>query len=493
MNNKFDALKLEDSGEDDEGSQIDTFRPAPKPGPGEHPLQFNYSIWFSKRTPGNKTSTTFGQHLKFVASFASVEQFWAVYSHLARPSELTGHSDYHLFKEGIRPMWEDDANKLGGKWIIRLKKGLASRCWENLVLAMLGEQFVVGEEICGAVVSVRFQTDIKDDKFLENDFCPACLGHSGCGLIYFDQVHLSGLSGYRVNQIFNTKNIYYGSMGDQKIVFKKLGSDTEIRELDKKICKEANRPEGCDVPRVLFKTDASIELRKEALQPKHLKQSVGMFTCASYRLLDRLWTYYKEKRKEDMIMLGDKMQLWYTANLNSEPLLLQTFPASERWPFPHYYGACGRHILVEHVGKTLEEYRNEPFHKRAGIAYELLKIAELLTNNNEDFALYMTDLNWENFGVDAAGKVRILDAENIIVVDKLALEAKKPRKYDEFLQSMHHLCEDSRCLAFNANDLCTRLHSDHNYYAVCFNLLDPLMTDPLMPGGKTKICMKKIL
>ena len=38
--------------------------------------------------------------------------------------------------------------------------GLASRCWENLVLAMLGEQFMVGEEICGAVVSIRFQEDI---------------------------------------------------------------------------------------------------------------------------------------------------------------------------------------------------------------------------------------------------------------------------------------------------------------------------------------------
>lgn len=52
---------------------------------------------------------------------------------------------------------QDDANKSGGKWIIRLRKGLASRCWENLILAMLGEQFMVGEEICGAVVSVRFQ------------------------------------------------------------------------------------------------------------------------------------------------------------------------------------------------------------------------------------------------------------------------------------------------------------------------------------------------
>jgi len=40
---------------------------------------------------------------------------------------------------------------------VRLRKGLVSRCWENLILAMLGEQFMVGEEICGAVVSIRFQ------------------------------------------------------------------------------------------------------------------------------------------------------------------------------------------------------------------------------------------------------------------------------------------------------------------------------------------------
>lgn len=28
---------------------------------------------------------------------------------------------------------QDEANKYGGKWIVRLRKGLASRCWENLV------------------------------------------------------------------------------------------------------------------------------------------------------------------------------------------------------------------------------------------------------------------------------------------------------------------------------------------------------------------------
>merc|ERR1712020_634215 len=92
-----------------------------------------------------------------IGSFTTCEHFWHIYSHLVRPGDLTTHSDFHLFKQGIKPMWEDEANKFGGKWIVRLRKGLASRCWENLVLAMLGEQFMVGEEICGAVVSIRFQ------------------------------------------------------------------------------------------------------------------------------------------------------------------------------------------------------------------------------------------------------------------------------------------------------------------------------------------------
>ncbi|XP_055501400.1 eukaryotic translation initiation factor 4E type 2 isoform X5 [Leucoraja erinacea] len=144
MNNKFDALKDDDSGDqehhennysqkenekektDKEKTQNITKRKAVVPGPGEHPLQYNYTFWYSRRTPGRPTSSqSYEQNVKQIGTFAS-----------------------------------DEANKNGGKWIIRLRKGLASRCWENLILAMLGEQFMVGEEICGAVVSVRFQEDI---------------------------------------------------------------------------------------------------------------------------------------------------------------------------------------------------------------------------------------------------------------------------------------------------------------------------------------------
>ncbi len=98
-------------------------------------------------------------------------------------------------------MWEDPGNCNGGKWIVRLQKGLASRIFEvflatahstfvgksiprkhvekekkkkiehvfiivveflsqDLILALIGGQFAVGDEICGCVVSIRFNEDI---------------------------------------------------------------------------------------------------------------------------------------------------------------------------------------------------------------------------------------------------------------------------------------------------------------------------------------------
>lgn len=73
------------------------------------------------------------------------------------------NSDIHLFRAGIKPVWEDAANASGGKWIIRLKKGLVNRLWEHLSLALITGALNadgLGEEVCGVVVSVRYQEDI---------------------------------------------------------------------------------------------------------------------------------------------------------------------------------------------------------------------------------------------------------------------------------------------------------------------------------------------
>ncbi|XP_035772258.1 eukaryotic translation initiation factor 4E type 2-like [Neolamprologus brichardi] len=77
------------------------------PGAGEHPLQYNYTFWYSRRTPSRPASSlSYEQNIRQIGTVASVEQFWRFYSHLVRPGDLSGHSDFHLFKEGIKPMWE---------------------------------------------------------------------------------------------------------------------------------------------------------------------------------------------------------------------------------------------------------------------------------------------------------------------------------------------------------------------------------------------------
>lgn len=79
---------------------------------------------------------------------------------MIRPNDLPTTTDYHLFKHGIKPMWEDPGNRKGGKWMIRLRKGIASLYWEKIILAIIGEQLDGGSEVCGAVISIRYNEDI---------------------------------------------------------------------------------------------------------------------------------------------------------------------------------------------------------------------------------------------------------------------------------------------------------------------------------------------
>jgi len=124
----------------------------------EHSLKSTWIVWY--RPPTSKYSDYEKSTIPLV-HFSTVESFWTVYTHLKRPSTLPSVSDYHIFKKGIRPVWEDEENKRGGKWIIRLKKGVADRYWEDLLLAMVGDQFAeAGEEVCGAVLSVRSGEDV---------------------------------------------------------------------------------------------------------------------------------------------------------------------------------------------------------------------------------------------------------------------------------------------------------------------------------------------
>ena len=94
--------------------------------------------------------------LTVIGEFETVETFCRYFNWLKPPSKLERNSNYHLFKSGIKPMWEDEANANGGKWVLTMKQNpqLLDRCWMWLAMALIGEDLDDGDEICGAVVSL---------------------------------------------------------------------------------------------------------------------------------------------------------------------------------------------------------------------------------------------------------------------------------------------------------------------------------------------------
>ncbi|KAG4080017.1 hypothetical protein HA402_006329 [Bradysia odoriphaga] len=162
---KFETSKsfanVSDS-DDSETEEIDPDKlPALEISPGEHKLQYNYCLWYHKGSMTKfKSPNDYSKSLHCIGRCGSVEQFWSLYCHLVRPSTLKPYRELHLFKSGIKPMWEDPSNVKGGKWVIRLRKTKIDRAWENACMAMLGEQFLVGPEICGIVLSTRFPEDL---------------------------------------------------------------------------------------------------------------------------------------------------------------------------------------------------------------------------------------------------------------------------------------------------------------------------------------------
>ncbi|KZV93117.1 eukaryotic translation initiation factor 4E [Exidia glandulosa HHB12029] len=134
------------------------------PAAAKHPLRQSWVFWFrQQRAPGNKI-INYEEGIKRVASVSSVESFWALWTHLRPPSAVQPTTDYMLFHSGVRrPVWEDPLNAAGGKWILRLRKGVADRLWEDLIIGVIGDQFDAASddsELCGCTISVRPTEDI---------------------------------------------------------------------------------------------------------------------------------------------------------------------------------------------------------------------------------------------------------------------------------------------------------------------------------------------
>lgn len=123
----------------------------------KHPLHSEWTLWYTK--PQTDSKESWADLLKPVIDFSTVEEFWGIFNSIPQASDLPLKADYHLFRKGIKPEWEDSANSDGGKWSFQFKdkKGTnINELWLRTLLSVIGETVEDEEnEVNGAVLNVR--------------------------------------------------------------------------------------------------------------------------------------------------------------------------------------------------------------------------------------------------------------------------------------------------------------------------------------------------
>ncbi|KAF6156254.1 hypothetical protein GIB67_030257 [Kingdonia uniflora] len=147
----------EELGHETEASTVESTPAEVTIEPKQTPLNRRWTFWFDNPKPG----AAWGSTLRKAYTFDTVQEFWCLYDQIFRPSKLPpGNAEFHLFKTGIEPKWEDPECANGGKWsVASSRKSDLEAIWLETLMALIGEQFDESDEICGVVASVRQMQD----------------------------------------------------------------------------------------------------------------------------------------------------------------------------------------------------------------------------------------------------------------------------------------------------------------------------------------------
>ncbi|CAJ1461787.1 unnamed protein product, partial [Effrenium voratum] len=98
------------------------------------PLRYTWSVW-EQIMQTSEAKAQYADATQKVASFGTVQDFWRLWNHMPQPSELLEQKRIvreqpdglrvidalMIFRENIRPEWEDKMNAKGGHFQFQLK------------------------------------------------------------------------------------------------------------------------------------------------------------------------------------------------------------------------------------------------------------------------------------------------------------------------------------------------------------------------------------
>lgn len=136
----------------------------------KHPLQSHWTLHQKIGQVEGASSRGVSQDdwersLKKSVTIGTVEDFWCVYNSMQDFSTIPNNCDYFFMREGVKPMWEDPANKGGCELRIVVTRNMdAVSMWKMAVLGEAKDRLCTNH--CLLPLRVRVVT-----------------GHSGCPIL----------------------------------------------------------------------------------------------------------------------------------------------------------------------------------------------------------------------------------------------------------------------------------------------------------------------
>ncbi|XP_013406196.1 deleted in autism protein 1 homolog [Lingula anatina] len=309
--------------------------------------------------------------------------------------------------------------------------------------------------------------------------CPACFGEDACSAISNGDVKILKSN----NGDMTYRGVYFGKWDDKDIVLKQLVTDHEegFKNFDKFLCKHSQKRWLCRGPEVIKQTFIGA---RDAMKLENLakgfnitREGAGLKLCLTTRFIRKLQQLY-DIDDNNKLSAHESSIMYTSLVVNPEAALLKFFSSLDNlWPFPKYYGACGRAVIAENGGKPLVDYLNQPWEIRASLALQLLEVVQYMLHGDPNWSVFYVDINYDNIAITSSEKLSFIDLEDLTLLDK-----------KEFDQGETEVRRDKPCneecfgqfaaamYGKNARDFCSTIpiYSDVMFALVCQKILSDL-------------------
>lgn len=141
-------------------AKAESIVPVPGESSGGTTIPNRWVFWYLIPSKGGQ-NVHWSEYLHPLHSFDTIESFYRLLHSIEHLRSLLKGCRYYVFREGIKPLWEDPSVKNGQMVAIEMDKSpenteIIEQKWQDIIIPCLNEEF--GSDIVGIEFSSRVDT-----------------------------------------------------------------------------------------------------------------------------------------------------------------------------------------------------------------------------------------------------------------------------------------------------------------------------------------------